>query len=91
MPSQQIQVRWNSNQAEDYAASVNALNQYEPLPTIKVSLNIKGQIPQESLEEIIAIGQEHMAEIGLTLTGTWEKDDVVTQLRLWEPDRVGRR
>ena len=53
-----------------------------PQLVITTSVALKGSLPPEAIEEIIAIAQEHGVEIGLRLTGTRDKDAEVGQLRL---------
>ena len=87
MPNPQIQIRWNSNYAAEYRASLDALLRYNPPPAVKGKITLTGAMPPQAIEEIIAIAQEYDAEIGLVLTGTWDKDAAVQQLRLFPPDQ----
>ena len=83
MPNQQVQFRWNKASTEDYAASTQSLRMMSPLPDVSTSLRLKGNLPLEALDSILAIAAEHEIEIGLILTATWPKGSEASQLRLW--------
>ena len=87
MAKPQISIRWNSNSPGAWEASKDALRWYEPEPELKGTVTIKGVLPREGLEKILAIAQEHGAEIGMALVATWANDDdMENQLRLFTPE-----
>ena len=84
--SEQIQLKWKRKNLANYAASMVALSQARPRPEITVSLRLKGTMPLEGLEDIMAIAKEYEhIDVFLNLTATWPDADSPEQLRLWEP------
>ena len=78
----QIQIKWDSASGESYSASVEALQTYNPIPTIKASLRLKGRPGPDTIETIIKAAAEHGLDVSLTLTATFSSEDGV-QLRLF--------
>ena len=86
--SKQIQIRWESGLGGNYDTSVEALRQYRPQPSIKASLSIKGDLPEEAIKAIIGIVEDYDDVTTLAmLTATWSDEDQV-QLRLFGPQAV---
>ena len=85
MANQEISVRWNSSDVGGYEVSLNVLRQYDPAPEITAALSVKGMLPLEAMDQIVAIAAEHGAEIGLRLRASWPKGNEMAQLRLFPP------
>lgn len=87
----QITVKWDSQFMpwDDLAASLSAIEEYRPIPDVKVSLAIKGYIDQEDLKRIVRqVEQAEGAECKVSITAVWPAGK---QLRLFGPgDPAGR-
>lgn len=88
MPADQIQIRWSSWSGADYDDSMTALKEYDPIPNVKAACHIKGTMPKEAIDRIVAIVNEYDADASIILTATWGKNAGPNQLRLFGPQSV---
>ena len=56
MPNQ-IQIRWAEGEGESYEASLAALDNYDPPPTAKGAVSLKGNYTREGLDAVVALAQ----------------------------------
>ena len=88
MSSNQIQIRWNDARLEDYEASLVALRKFSPVPAIKASISIKGEISEDILKRIVGMSDEYVLDVTVMLTATWQEDESPQQLRLFSQSFV---
>ena len=81
----QIAIRWDSRDGGDYGASVQAMREYLPMPTIEASVRLKGIIPEQALADIVDIAGEYLLDMQVTITATWDDESEIGQLRLFGP------
>ena len=83
--SKQISIRWNSGLGTNYEDSIEALNQYRPVPELTVGIRIKGYMADDVVKEVVSLAQEGGAEVYVTLTALWGDEVEDLQLRLFGP------
>lgn len=84
MPTKQkFTLRWDSSTMDmaDFNHTLTQARNTYPAPTVKMALAIKGSIPAEHIEEIMAIAQEFGCEMTISLSGEWLKEERA-QMRL---------
>lgn len=83
MPGEQVQFKWNSRRKESYFVTMETLRAIRPIPRVVTSVRLKGHLPEEALDIIMAIATEHSVQAQLVLTATWPEGEEPRQLSLW--------
>lgn len=85
MANPKKEIRWNKKtySKEHYNASLVDLQQHETIPMITTTIQIKAtDFPSSAIDQIMAICEYHNSAYSILLSGVWEKDDQVKDLRL---------
>ena len=82
----QILIKWSSASGADYAASVESLQTYIPIPTIQASLRLKGRLGPKELDAIVQMAKVHGLEVSMSLTASFPTSEG-QQLRLFPQPR----
>lgn len=83
---ERLSATFNGHRIDDYKASLEVLQAYEPAPAaIKSRLSIQALFTPEQLKAIFAIIYEAEGSGQVTLIGEWESDKAPKQLRLALP------
>ena len=88
--TKQIKVQGIESQ-KNYEESKAALLEYDPKPTVTVTIRLKGQsIHGDAVGAVIETSKEYGLEVEMALTGSWPADDG-PQMRLWPPVRAQKQ
>lgn len=85
----QIQYKADQNgfSENDLINSIQALQEYRPVPSISVAFNVKGGLPLQALLAMIRYADDNECDFSVTLTATRTSPD--GQMRLFGPGDPG--